>query len=346
MGLGLLLAGLVAELVLRARGALAIQRSPLSGFHDPDPWLGWRGVPELEGRFQTEEFDVLIEHGPDGFRRSEPPNPERASTRIALLGDSFQWGGGVGQGETLADQLRVLGSGSWWVKNYGVSAFGTGQQSLLLESDVLPADPTRVVLAYFMNDLVDSAHEKTGQRPWFRIEGGELALENSPVAESVLDLGRSIERQSVAWTQLEAALRRFRKRNRALAAPDEYGLFERVPTADPEQLWLVQELLLVRMRDACSAAGVPFEVVYVPAGTEFADPDSGEGVAERLLGLCSELQIPCFDLRPGLRAVWAASDEREARGGPLYYERDCHWTAAGHRAAAELLGAHLEQTAD
>src|SRR5574341_1842125 len=104
--LSLLLTLLMLELGLRLFDGPEDAAHALYSFHRSDPVLGWIGQPNLRKRFVSREFDVIVEHDASGFRRPEPEAPAAPARRILVLGDSFTWGSGVGQGELFTDQLQ------------------------------------------------------------------------------------------------------------------------------------------------------------------------------------------------------------------------------------------------
>ena len=337
VALGALFALVAVDLFMRWTDAAPLQRNPLSGFHRTDRELGWLGTPDFRARFRRPEFDVVIETGPDGFRRPalDPMELDPGAPRVAFLGDSFTWGWGVEQGEVFTDHLRLLAGGSLDVRNCGVNAFGTGQQLLLLErlSDTTQID--QAVVVFFGNDLKDNTDPKGGKRPWFRLEGDDLVRENQPVRRGVAGAWRELWRRSPALSML-----RFQANE--VAAALEAAVEE--PEAEParteqtvrEERWRVQIAILTELRAFCAQRGIRLRVLGVPGRAE-VEPSEGDDRASQTspvarLGEVSErLGIEYLDLTAPLRA---RAGEAE---GALYYPQDGHWTEDGHRAVAEVL---------
>ncbi len=312
--LGVAVAALLGEVALRGAGALPAQRNPLSGFHEWDPRLGWRGVPELRARFVRPEFDVVVEHGPDGFRAPGRPLP-RSGPTLAVLGDSFVWGWGVGQGEVLTDHLAHRLDRP--VRNLGLNAAGTAQEMLLLESRASTAP--EALLLFFHNDLGDNTDARRGERPVFALEGGVLAS-RPPTRRR----GGALFRRSrlLSLVRLEV--------DRILAAGR--GGATGTPVCDDPAAWALEATLLAR----AARVGPRLRLVYVPAASEL---EARSSCHDGLKAISDALGLPLLDLRPGLGA---ACPEGRGHGAPCYFLRDGHWTARGHRAAAELLAAWIE----
>ena len=99
-----LLFGMAAlEIQLRLFGVRGSTINVFKDFHRGDGRLGWTGRPGVALRFRERAFDVLVEQGPDGFRRQDPAPPVEAPHRVLVLGDSLAWGWGVEQGQLFTD---------------------------------------------------------------------------------------------------------------------------------------------------------------------------------------------------------------------------------------------------
>jgi lysophospholipase L1-like esterase len=148
----------MAELSLRVAGYSPAYVNAMGSFHQPDPVTGHRGKPNFRGRFKTPEFDVLIVHNDQGFRRQEFQNPATENVRrLCAFGDSFVWGWGVEQGEGFTDQLSRR-MPAWRVENYGINGTGTLAQYELFAAEcrdhLQPGDV--VLLTFYGNDFADN----------------------------------------------------------------------------------------------------------------------------------------------------------------------------------------------
>lgn len=93
-----------------------------------------------------------------GFRGPEyEQTPPRGVTRIAVIGDSESFGQHLLARKTLAGsletQLNASGrEGRFQVLNFGVPGYNTAQEWRVLQTRVLPYQPSVVVLYYVLND--------------------------------------------------------------------------------------------------------------------------------------------------------------------------------------------------
>jgi lysophospholipase L1-like esterase len=322
------LAGLALEVALRAGGAPPAVASPLHGFHRSDPVLGWAGAPSLRQRFVRPAFDVLVEHGADGFRRPDPAPPGSARERLLVLGDSLVWGWGVGQGELVTDHLQRALAPDVAVANRGVNAYATSQELLLLERELERGPWSRVLVFFTPGDVADNVDGKRGRRPIFVLEGDRLVPRNQPPAPLLGPWRRWWKDRSRAYLWLELVGNRMRQALSRAASSEAGG--PREARALPG--WPVTARLLAEMAGRARAAGAAFHVVYVPSDGELAaaarDPRA-EAVHARLAQLADAEGLPLVDLTAELLA--------SSHGRRLRFATDEHPDPRGHRLIAAAL---------
>jgi len=107
---------------------------------EPHPILGYRPAPNQRAtRRRTQGsavlYDVVYTIGPAGWRVSTPPGPDAPRSRfIAVFGDSFVFGSGLQDHETLPVQLATLAP-DHRAYNFGVPGYGP-QQNLAIVSEL------------------------------------------------------------------------------------------------------------------------------------------------------------------------------------------------------------------
>lgn len=338
-------------------------------FLEYDPELGWRKAASDEVWLYGEGAPVLFRTDASGLRDPDHAGPKPpGTTRVLLLGDSFVEAGAVPEEASVRAQLeRRLDRTCrrFEVVNAGTSGYSTDQEYLFFERAGLGYAPDVVVLFFFSNDL--QGNTVTHKKPWFELEGGHLALRNSPVPappDAHRHFSPDPPRASAPWHGSQALRwlgdRTERARPRLHATLAGLGLVEpsadHPPTRDwlqvygPEtegldRRWEVTLALLDALRADVSAHRASLVVFYVPAGFEVDAADwtrtrerwglEGDGwdrdqVARRLEQACRARGIPFVDPRPGL--VRAIADRHRP-----YFRDDPHWTEVGHEVAAEAL---------
>jgi hypothetical protein len=236
-----------------------------------DSRLGWANREKTKVRIAAagSTYDVTI--NPRGCRGLDRPQGRRGGfVRILLLGDSTSWGWGVDDEETFAFQVeRRLGPGVE-VVNLAVPGYGTDQQLIQLEREGRKYQPDIVLLGLVHNDLVankfDEFHHM--RKPFFRVEGGELVLENSPLPAPEVDSLLAARHMRRKASMFSALVKLFEPPN-----PEHV----RVNLEDPNvqagirRYWdhlvdpgSVSHLLLARMKSVCDEMNVPFYVFVLP----------------------------------------------------------------------------------
>lgn len=331
--IGVLLACLGLEVVLRLTDAVPEVGSPLYSFHESDSYLGWRGSPNVRLRYHRPEFDTLVRHDADGWRQPEPPRPAHPARRILVLGDSFTWGWGVSQGEVFTDQLQARLPATVAVYNRGVIGFGTAQEYLLLERELAATAYDAVVLMFFINDVADNTDGKDGHRPYFELVDGQLLPHNQPPAPRTSPVQRFLKDHSRAYLFLEFELGMLKRWFKG-EAEDERG-YREAGAVDFHDLpgYAVTARLLDDMNRLTRAHGAGFFLVYIPQRSEF-ELESPYPYVRAIRAMIDDITrragIPLVDLSAPFR-------EQATAGRELVFPIDAHWTPAAHRLAAEVL---------
>jgi len=355
------------EIYLRVTDTTPYHANALNSFHVADPYIGWKGRPDFKGIHKTPSFETLIEYGPDGYRKAQSDVvPNADAKRIAIMGDSFAWGWGVGQGELFTDHLQEqLGEG-YLFKNYGINTFCTVQYSIQLEREVLEWRPETLGMLFYSNDFTDNLESRNGIRPYCEIENGKTVLKNYPVQNPIGSIGRSITSHSYALTTLryyintaKAILKQYRiqyrkpvQPNAQTAAPIRRKTAEQPAVAaqqppvrsggiryvtDDETLAF--RSYLQQIAETAKRNDIHFFVVYVPTGNNIAkEKHLRRNYLEVVKEACSDLGIDLIDLTPRFEQGLTGP-----QGEPYYYARDNHWTPKGHALAAEIISAYLLQ---
>jgi hypothetical protein len=333
----------IGEVALRLVGYSRSYVNPIAGFHEADYLVGWKGRPNVVGRFSRPEFNVLVAHNDLGFRRHEYQNPpEKCRHKVFVLGDSFAWGWGVDQGQVFSDRLnRLLPDCD--VRNFGLDGTGTVQQFAIFGAHVRdqlsPGDT--VVLAFFNNDFTDNVTDDGGTNLFARLENGRVvAVPPSHLAGGAWK--NRLKEHSCLFNLLvysyDRAVATLHAKHRASVLDGGAQLPDDSPAV------VITKDFLGRFQQACEEKQARFVLAYIPGQAEMGESTGPspeklrcEATARRLLMSCvNSLHIETIDFLPDFTAARISG-----RFERLTFAQDQHWNANGHAVAAEVIARRL-----
>lgn len=346
-------------------------------FWEPDPVLGVRLIPGSHGWWTQEdrEFLVPVQINTQGLRDVEHAFAKPPGTfRILVLGDSFVEAMHVPLEATFARVLeqRLNGAGARpriEVVAAGVSGYGTASELLYFERTGKRYEPDVVLLAFYPgNDVKNNSPtlEDTFKPRYAadgtleKVVGAEharrssawlprlyaylyvrqiLLLRHPQLAESLLDHG----------LLRPEAIRAAAQRDGILV---DYGVYAAPVPPEWQDAWVHTERLLEELQHAVGANGARLAIAILSTRDQISPESWRQIVAahppmqgrtwdldapqHHVEAWCAQHAVPCLALGPTFARV-------AARGGePLHYPHEGHWTAAGHRLAAETLEEFLQ----
>jgi len=353
---------LAAELTLRLlwdRPADQHIRFEWWKYLESDPELGYRLIPDVSVEYPRYGASFRINR--HGFRGPEiaPERPPHRR-RVMVLGDSFAFGHGVGQGACFAEVLAELLPDTE-VVNLGVPGYNLRTELRCFERVGGLWRPDVVVLALCQNDVIDHGGEPPTEAD--PAVGGET-LPAPPPAGVVAPLKRRLADHCRVYALAQHVVNSHKPLARAavrIGLKDELGGFEqlddnlRASLIDPPpgvaRAWAQLEDDLLKLRDAAAARGAVLVVALIPAlqavepsalthSLAYTKYEAADFDLDRPYQRLSE-----FARRHGLALVCplAAFRAAAAAGTPLYLPGDLHFNAAGHRLFAEALRPTVEQ---
>jgi hypothetical protein len=332
--------------------------------YDPLPGDIYFEVPELDMWFMRPDFDTenyfngyFWHHTTDsrGFRNP----PDAQDTSLLVLGDSFVYGHGVEEDQTLTAYLRSL---------HGRPAYNMGREGACLYQEYVflrlyieRFRPREVVLVVFVNDFHDLSVYRTREEIETRPE-----IDQYPYGEALLGrIHRLARRVSLSpWENLLRlrALRLLVGASRrsgwvsllgpappAFAEPPRPGSLAGARAWQPGDPFPEDTLPWARavLDDATFAPlleyyrvvledlnrrlgerGIRFSVAYIEHGQSFAGlaRQAQNTAGPRLYEICRDAGIRYYSLRPAL-----------GHCNRCFLPGDGHWTPEGHRRVAALL---------
>ncbi|MFT7464573.1 MAG: hypothetical protein ACI9EF_002929 [Pseudohongiellaceae bacterium] len=310
--------------------------------------FGWVGRAGAVVDHRTTEFDVTYRIDQRGFRQLPDDGLQirQEGPRLALLGDSFLFGQGVL--EELRLSVLLSRSLDCEVSELALPGSGTGQQLLYYEEFSGRHHGADIVVLGYLPEHIERtvAPRRSGRgKPWFVLEGGELALEGVPVPAEHLSLDQRAERQvdglgfpGKLWMQRNSRLyslirQHFRGPLLRLTGRD---------LVDPHPGLLrgtaaraVTTALMKRLADQVVAEGGRLLVVFLPELWH-----SRHGYRREHQEAVAEMAAAAGASFTDLTKPLASSQES---GGQPYFAIDGHWKTAGHEQAADALGRALRE---
>jgi hypothetical protein len=295
--------------------------------------------PHYSGEIVGPEFRVPVRMNALGFRERELAfGTLRATRPILFVGDSYFFGWGVRceerVTEVFADLLAVDGDAPPIV-NLSFPGWGTRNYLHVVEAFGDSLGPRLAVIGLFVgNDFHDDYNvADTPRRDAAREGFGFRVHEWKRSVRASLRKSRVIHLVYAAlWKS--AALRRVL--HDMDLANERIICYEEETSSLQTKLFDLTRQALAELGDWCRESEVPLVVVLIPDHLQVVSPETFEGLDMRkpqrvLTEFLAERGVPVVDLLEPLAA------------GPrdLYYERDKHWTPAGHAFVAEVLAREL-----
>jgi lysophospholipase L1-like esterase len=310
------------------------------GMYSADEAVGYALTPGFNGILERAEFSHEVDTNALGLRGAEP-RPRRANTfRIVCLGDSFTWGFGVQTSDTFAARLEQALADKYpaldiQVLNAGVPGYGTADQLRFLESRSAMLDPDLVVLQFLPgNDFMENRRPAKGvyepQDGWLVVKADALDPAEAEPAWF----------RALGWVKRNSHLASFVSERVGYLAMRSGLLPQRALSRgydfDEDDARLAIELLtnVALTADALGAATI---FVFSPGQAPVLSDDTSNlpSASAVVADAAREAGAGFIDLTGPLR-------DRPDRLS-LYYPVDGHWSAPGHAAVADILGAYISE---
>ncbi len=242
--------------------------------------------------------------------------------RIAVLGDSWAFGWGVGDGEDFPAVLQSLeqageGGARVEVLNFAVSAYNTLQELAVLKRKALRFHPDLVLVAYNVND----------------VENLDPGRKHVTMESRVRNLEADLNARSHLFRLVDDRLRRLALR-RAVERSGKVASYEALYTADSDA-WRRVRGALREIRDVAATEGAKTYLVLCPWINVLSEQNPYQGIHRQVMDEAEALGIPALDLF----TVFKGWDAAKLRISPL----DGHPTAEGHRIAAAAIAEDLRR---
>lgn len=260
--------------------------------------------------------------------------------------------------------------------NFSVSGYGSSQELILYEEEVLHYKPDLVILAFFpLNDISDNHPQlkKNAHFPYFELRSGELILNNSFLKNKrflweTSSAGKialfSIDHSRIL--QVMNRIRKILKKNRHLRAKDhltnpeidwvlEHPIYS--PPEDPVwiEAWAITEALIrqihrrVRQENSLFVMSILSDPIQVHPNSALRESLKQELPVKdlyypnrRLEALGKEAGFPVISLAEEMNAA-LTYDQDYVHGFDNAKLGNGHWNERGHSLAATILAKKLSE---
>jgi hypothetical protein len=316
------------------------------------PIVGYRFIPNLRARIPHEGGGYLMQVNDAGFRSDRPFIAARKPgvPRVLVFGDSFTAGDAVPNRERYTDLMETGLDAE--VYNYGLSSTGTDQQYLAWREFARHIEHDVVVIAVFVENVRrvkaryrphrdSSGHERIYAKPYYTLERERLHLHHVPPPAEPLEL-HEMATEEQATVDSGARFEMLRKIVTAIGAKDavqRLTRFQPLPDYDSPDTegWRLMRAIL---RQWIEALEQPVVLMPIPLPQHIDETCDSSGYQARFAELAAELGCTLHDPLPHFLS-YAKSERRGFR-----WEKDIHFTPAGHRVLAGSLAPVLAQLLD
>ncbi len=304
-------------------------------------------LPGARRQYETTEFRFEARYNAFGRRDVEwSPEVVADPSGVLFIGDSFAYGIGVEQEETLPSQLEALFAASGRpveVLNFGMPGNGAPPAYAAMLEDAIQkgfAARTVVALVFVGNDFYPNVLEPTPFAPPAPRPVAQQSNGLSVPRLRTLDFLRLRVSQSarlVGWALTAGRLL-------GVTVYDSGGTYVFLRERTPDQEALFQRILafLGTMKERCDDTGRRLFAVVLPNRIQVENRAAlTDGVYDAarpnrdVVAYCDTIGIRCLDLLPVLSEVY------ERDGEPLFYAIDRHLNRTGYRVVGNAIGAFL-----
>lgn len=318
-------------------------------FYEYHPVIGYRYIPGLRVRIPHEGGGYLMQVNGLGFRSDKEFVQERrpGHRRVLVFGDSFTAGDAVPNRrrytELLETYLSASEAGPVELFNFGLSSTGTDQQYLIWREFAQDIEHDLVVIAVFVENIRrvnarfrphhdEHGRERIYAKPYFQLEDGELRLCQVPPRREPFDEAGLSPEQAAAVDQ-GGRFMALRRMVTALGVRDvvqKLTQYQPLPHYDSPSspAWLLMRAILAQW---IGALGKPVLLLPIPLPQHLDQTCDAAPYQARFAELAADLGCALHDPLPGLLRIAPAERRR------LRWEKDIHFTPAGHEALARSL---------
>jgi len=332
-----------------------------------DPVLHHTHIPNAEYIWvaaDRKEFEQLVKYNSRGLHDHEYDYKKGDNTkRILVFGDSFVEAVQVKKEENFCKLIeKDLNSGdspdNFEVLNMGVSAYSPILEYLYLKNEGLKYDPDMIVVVFFMNDVYEDLLHKA----YAEFDAEDLPL-SVPFYEP--DKTKELKGRKGFERKLSASVKNLLNRSkvyvffkkklyRILAMmklkelePESEAFFilYNNASAKEKEAWNDTFRYILGMKELAESIGAGFLFVTIPVEPQLIDKKGSAAsyfyFTEQPDSERCETKIKDFCARHDINYISMLDEFRKRESKGLYFKKNGHFNAKGHREVADILSSFL-----
>ena len=302
------------------------------------PSLGWFHQKNKTSNLEAKNYSVQVHTNSQGFRGQKEYSLQKDPLipRILILGDSFFFGWGVNDEETVAAKLEL---NNMEAINLAVPGYGINQILMSYREIGRKFNPDLVLISVFPDDFhraTESFSDSGYAKPYFSLEpGGILKLHNIPTPKPFeMTTGqypeviqhKPIEKILLHSSVYKTLRRGFQKIGKQMGWIDSNSTDE----------WILGKAILTQLIMEIRKDGAIPILIFVPARWTIGNEQ--ESFRKSFARLSKSLQVDLIDPTEEFTQAIKTSKLED-----YYIQDDWHWTAQGHQLLADLLSDYLKE---
>jgi len=301
-----------------------------------DSLVGWRGIPNKQIFFTTQNSRIIIKNNKYGFRDIEHSYLPNLKPSIIFLGDSFTWGYEVEFNHMFVNLLRKQ-LPFYEIYNISHRGFGTDQELIVFKNIEIKNPLKWVILMFCENDVDDnnSNFRYKKYKPKFKIINGYLTLSGVPVPKQddwSDTLSYHIESSSIRGYLKKILLSSY-------LVHDLYFRYNNFILHNRKKPFINKTsnnlTITIKIIDALKSEvekkGARLIIVLIPSKYEIENFKNYVPYQIEIIKICNELNIQYLDLAPYFKRKFLRT----------YYRIGMHWNSRGNQVAANALLKYL-----
>ncbi|MGC6508478.1 MAG: hypothetical protein ACON4U_08690 [Myxococcota bacterium] len=295
-------------------------------------------------QYRTTEFSTVVQVNSNGFVDAEWP--QKNKKRTLIIGDSFVQAAQVPLEDGLGRQLmNVLPE--YEILSIGVPGAGTTTAVELAKRYAVELQADSVVLGFLLSNDIFNNHallDTKSDKPYRKLSGDQL----EPYRP--INVGNYTVLQESHLFRWAIRTLKIRQINQSRISKDGYpatlDVYKMTPSATWKEAWVITEHLIEELSDWTHQNGIKLGLFLIPVQQE-VDTDTWNNTVSKWPILkdhsIEQTHAKALKMMTQIAPTCDLFDAFSMQPSTLYFPKDGHWTALGHKRAAEQLAPFIQR---